>query len=171
MDTKVLVAYATKYGATTEIAEKIGEILRQSGFDTDVLPADRIRNLSSYNAIILGSGVYIGRWRKEASNFLKTNEKILTEKLVWLFSSGPTGEGDPVELMKGWYFPNALKPIADRIQPKDIAVFHGSLNREKLSFIEKWMIKNVKAPIGDFRNWDSIVSWAKDIANKLKEAQ
>jgi menaquinone-dependent protoporphyrinogen oxidase len=169
MNTQVLVAYATKHGATAEIAEKIGQVLRQAGLRTDVLPTDRVSDLTPYKAVVLGSAVYIGKWRKEAATFLKANEKMLAERQVWLFSSGPTGEGDPVELVNGWHFPKAQQPIADRIQPRDIAVFHGALNLKKLNLIEKWMIKNVKAPLGDFRDWDAITSWATAIADVLKE--
>lgn len=169
MDKQVLVAYATKYGATAEIAEKIGQVLGQAGLRTDVLPTDRVSDLHSYKAVVLGSAVYIGRWRKEAATFLKANEKVLAEQLVWLFSSGPTGEGNPVELTQGWYFPKALQPIADRIRPRDIAVFHGAINMKKLNLIEKWMINKVKAPLGDFRDWDAITSWAAAIADVLKE--
>jgi len=86
---------------------------------------------------------------------------------VWLFSSGPTGEGDPVELAQGWRFPKALQPIADHIGPRDIAVFHGDLERDELNLIEKWMIKMVSAPVGDFRDWDAIASWASSIAEAL----
>ena len=169
MDKQVLVAYATKYGATVEIAEKIGQVLRQAGLSTDVLPADRIGDLSAYQAVVLGSAVYIGQWRKEAVKFLKANETMLAEKPVWLFSSGPTGEGDPVELTQGWRFSGKLQPIADRIAPRDIAVFHGAVDMGKLNFIEKWMLKNVKAPIGDFRDWDAITSWATAMADELKK--
>jgi menaquinone-dependent protoporphyrinogen oxidase len=169
MNAQVLVAYTTKYGATAEIAEQIGQVLRQAGLRTDVLPADRVGDLTSYRAIVLGSAVYIGRWRKEAAKFLKANEAVLAEQLVWLFSSGPTGEGDPVELTNGWHFPKALQPIADRIRPRDIAVFHGAIELKKLNFIEKWMIRKVKASLGDFRDWDAITSWATAIADELKK--
>jgi menaquinone-dependent protoporphyrinogen oxidase len=170
MDSQVLVTYATKYGATAEIAEKIGQVLRQAGLQVDVLPADRVGDLSPYKAVVLGSAVYIGQWRKEAVKFLKTNETLLADKPVWLFSSGPTGEGDPVELTEGWRFPGKLQPVADRIRPRDIAVFHGTVDANKLNFIEKWMIKNVKSPLGDYRDWDAITSWATTIADVLKEA-
>jgi menaquinone-dependent protoporphyrinogen oxidase len=169
MNAQVLVAYATKYGATAEIAEKIGQVLRQAGLRTDVLPADRISDLTPYKAVVLGSAVYIGRWRKEAVKFLKANETVLAGKLVWLFSSGPTGEGDPVELTNGWHFPKALQPIADRIAPHDTAVFHGAVDVNKLNFIEKWMLKNVKAPLGDYRDWEAITAWATAIAEALQE--
>jgi len=168
MDGRVLVTYATKYGATAEIAERIGQVLRQAGLDVEVLPAERVGNLQAYKAVVLGSAVYIGQWRKQAAAFLKTNEKALAERPVWLFSSGPTGEGDPVALTQGWRFAKGLQPAADRIRPRDIAVFHGSANVEKMNFLEKWMLKNVKAPAGDFRDWDAITTWATAIAEALK---
>lgn len=169
MDNKVLVVNSTKYGGTAEIADKIGQVLGKAGLSTDVLPVDLVNDLSSYRAVVLGSAVYMGRWRKEAAVFLKDNEKVLAEQLTWLFSSGPTGEGSPVELMKGWYFPSALKSIADRIKPRGTALFHGVLNMKKLNLVEKWLIKNVKSPVGDFRDWDAIASWTTTIAKEIKE--
>lgn len=171
MEKRVLVAYATKYGATAEIAEKIGQVLCQAGLQADVLPADRVADPNAYSAVVLGSAVYIGQWRKEATRFLKDNEALLATKPVWLFSSGPTGEGDPLELTQGWRFPGKLQPIADRIAPRDIAVFHGASDVDKLNFLEKWMLKNVQAPVGDFRDWEAIIAWAKAMAQELKKGQ
>jgi menaquinone-dependent protoporphyrinogen oxidase len=168
MSQKVLVTYGTKHGATAEIAEKIGAVLKENGLETDVLPVKDVSNPAPYSAVVLGSAVYVGGWRKEAAKFLKGNEDILKQKPVWIFSSGPTGEGDAVELMQGWDFPKKLLPVIERIAPKGRAVFHGDLNPEKLSSLEKWMIKKVKAPIGDFRDWDAVTSWASDIAAALK---
>ena len=167
MSTKVLVAYATKWGATEEIAQRIGEVLGEGGLDIDVLPAGRVGALTPYDAVVLGSSVTIGRWRKEAARLLKDNQETLSGMDVWLFSSGPTGEGDPVELGGGWRFPRALQPIADAIGPRDTALFHGALHLEDLNLIERWMIKNVKAPLGDFRDWDAIDQWARGIAKEL----
>lgn len=168
METKILVAYATQYGATAEIAEKIGQVLRAAGLQADVLPVDRVRDLAPYRAVVLGSGVYIGQWRKPAAQFLKAHAQALAERPVWFFSSGPTGAGDPSEEAQGWRFPKGLQPLADQIQPRDIALFHGALDASKLNFIEKWMLKNVKAPLGDFRDWDAITVWATAIAEALK---
>lgn len=169
MDKNILVTYASKYGATAEIAEKIGAVLREEGLPVEVYPVDRIRDLTPYTAVILGSAVYIGKWNKEAVEFLQNHEKTLADRAVWLFSSGPTGEGDPVELLEGWRLPAALQPVADRIRPRDIAVFHGYINPERVSFIEKWAVKNVvKKPFGDFRDWDAIVTWSATIADELR---
>lgn len=168
MDKKVLVAYATKYGSTAEIAEKIGQVLRQAGRQADVLPADKVGDLGAYGAVVLGSAVYIGQWRKEAARFLKANEAALAQRPVWLFSSGPTDEGDPLELVQGWRFPGKLQPISDRIQPRDVAIFHGAADADKMSGFDKWILKNVKAKLGDFRDWEAIAAWAEAIAAALE---
>ena len=169
MDRKVLVAYATKYGATEEIAERISQVLKNAGFSVDLRPAAQIGDLSPYDAVVLGSAVYAGQWRKEAAEFLTENEKALAERPTWLFSDGPTGQGDPVELMKGWRFPEALQPVADRIVPRDITFFHGDIDMQKLNLGEKLLVKAIKAPTGDFRNWDAIDAWAQEIAKQLAE--
>jgi menaquinone-dependent protoporphyrinogen oxidase len=167
MSTKVLVVYATKYGATAEIAEKIGEVLNQAGVSTEVLPVNQVKDLSPFGAVVLGSAVYIGRWRKEAVKFVKANEKPLSRLPLWIFSSGPTGKGDPVELTKGWRLPKSLKPQFDRIQPREIVVFHGGIDPAKMKPLEKWMIEKVGAAAEDSRDWDSIASWAKAIASAI----
>jgi menaquinone-dependent protoporphyrinogen oxidase len=164
----VLVAYATKYGATAGIAEKIGQVLVEAGVGAEVLPAEGVDDLASYTAVVLGSAVYAGQWRKQAAEFLQANEKALAQRPIWIFSSGPTGRGDPVELMNGWRFPKPLQPVADRIRPRDVALFHGVIDLEKLNFAEKMIIKGLKAPLDDFRDWDAITAWAQAIAEDLK---
>lgn len=164
---RVLVAYGSKYGATAGIAERIGETLRQKGLSADVLSVGRVQDLSGYDAVVLGSGVYAGAWRKDAAAFLTANEAWLANHPVWLFSDGPTGRGDPVALMKGWRFPQALQPVAERIRPRDIALFHGALDPNKLNFAEKLLLKAIKAPTGDFRDWQAIQFWAEGIAAGL----
>ncbi len=167
---RILVAYASKHGATAEIATRVGEVLCQAGLATDVEPADRVKGLTTYRAVVLGSAVYVGHWRKEAATFLKANEKALAARPVWLFSSGPTGEGDALKLTKGWRFPEDLASVAGRIQPRGIVVFHGKVDPAKLGFVEKAMLKHVDAPVGDFRDWPAIASWAASIADTLQTA-
>jgi menaquinone-dependent protoporphyrinogen oxidase len=167
MEIKVLVAYASKQGATGEIAEKIGEVIRDRGLAVDVCPANKVQELGSYGAVVLGSAVYYGRWQKDAVKFLSRNEKILTDLPVWFFSSGPVGEGDPVELLDGWEFPALQQDIADRIQPRGTTVFHGVLRDDKLNFFEKWVMNNFDSPEGDFREWDAITALAEAIAAEV----
>lgn len=168
MSNSVLLAYASKYGSTKEIAEKIGEVFKQEGIAVDVMPAQQVKDLSGYKDVIIGAALYMGGWRKEAKNFITKYEKALTECRVWVFSSGPSGKGDPAELLKGVIVPPGIKMILDRIKTQDIIVFHGNLNPEKMGGFEKWIVKRVGGDTGDFRDWDMINAWAKKTAAELK---
>jgi menaquinone-dependent protoporphyrinogen oxidase len=143
-------------------------VLAESGVKAEVTPIGSVKDVASYDAVIAGSAVYAGFWRKDAAEFLRSNESKLAEKPVWLFSTGPTGEGDPVQLMKGWRFPDSLRSAADAIGPRDIAFFHGLLDMTKLNLGEKLIVKGIKAPIGDFRDWDAIEKWTIAIAKEIR---
>lgn len=171
MEQRVLVAYASKYGATEGIAQAIGQSLREAGLAADVLSCRDVKSLQGYTAVVLGSAVYVGRWRREAADFLRNAEGQLAGMPVWLFSSGPTGEGDLDELLKGWRFPSALQAIAERIVPRDIAVFHGALDKGALNPFDAFIVRNVKAPTGDFRDLDVVSGWARGIAEALAETR
>lgn len=168
---KILVAYASKYGSTAEIAEKIGEVLSQNNLNVTVLEADKVSDVTAYDAVVLGSAVYAGSWLKDAATLLENSEKFLATKPVWFFSSGPTGEGNPVDIMHGWRFPEALEKVAERIKPRDIAFFHGKIDLDKMHFGEKLIIKALRAKTGDFRDWEAISVWAKQIAKALQPQQ
>jgi menaquinone-dependent protoporphyrinogen oxidase len=168
MPARVLIAFGSKYGSTKEIAEKIGEAIKQEGLEVDILSADKVKSLAEYQGVVIGSAAYIGGWRKEVTGFVKKNEKTLAGLPVWIFSSGPAGKGDPVQQVQGWLYPKALKPVIDNIKPRDVTVFHGNINTAKMNAIEKWMIKQVKSEYGDFRDWEAIAKWGKGIAAALK---
>lgn len=167
MGTKVLVIYGSKNGATADIAIKIGDVLASEGLESTVLDADQAGDPSLYGAVVIGSGVYYGRWVKQAVKFVKDKEDSLAGMPVWFFSSGPTGEGDPLELTSGWRSPKALESSIEKIKPRDIAIFSGAIDDNNLSGFEKFVMKKVKAPSGDFRDWDAIEAWAKAIAGSL----
>lgn len=169
MNGKVLVAYASKYGSTKEIAARIGQLLEAEGLGVDVVEAGQVGSLAGYGAVVLGSAVYAGQWRKEAAELLEKQAASLAELPVWLFSSGPTGEGDASALMDGWLFPENLQEAAERIQPEAIVLFHGVLQPDKMNLAERLIVKSLKAPTGDFRDWEDIEEWAQEIAEALKE--
>jgi menaquinone-dependent protoporphyrinogen oxidase len=170
MNMDILIAYASKYGSTTQIAENIALRFKKAGLEPKLMTAGDIRSLDGYSAAVVGSAVYAGNWLKEASDFLAKFKQELSLKPVWFFSAGPTGNGNPVEQMKGWRFPQALQPLADSIHPRDIAFFHGTLDMEKLRFAEKLIVRALKAPAGDFRDWEKINTWADSIAHALKSS-
>ena len=170
MSDKVLVAYGSKHGMTAEIADKIGKVIRERGFDVDVASADKAGDPAGYRAVVLGSGVYAGMWRRPAARFLKANAAELGRRQTWLFSSGPTGDGELNTLLQGWKFPKGLQPFADQVKPRGVIVFRGAFDEKKANFLERWIIKKVKASFGDFRDWPAIEAWARDIAETLKKS-
>ena len=99
---------------------------------------------------------------------LTGQEEKLALRPVWLFYSGPTGEGDPVEQLQGRIFPDKLKAVVERIKPRETKVFHGDTRPEKFGFWERWILNRVKSGIGDYRDWDAITDWAKQIAEELQ---
>lgn len=168
MADKVLVAYSSKHGATAEIAAKIGDTLKDVGLDADVRDVKQAGDPSTYKAVILGSAAYVGRWRGDAVKYLKKNTNKLSGMPVWLFMSGPSGKGDPAELLKGVIYPPGLKPTIDDIKPRDVKPFHGDTSASRFSGWEKWIMKRVGADAADFRDWDMIAEWAGKIAAELK---
>lgn len=160
---KLLVTYASKYGSTAEIAEVIGKELRKHGYEVTIKAVDQAGDPAGYDGFVIGSAVYAGSWIKSAAGFLRENQSLLASRPVWLFSSGPTGEGDPNEIMDGWVFPEDLAPVREAIKPKDVVLFHGNIDLDKLSFTEKMIIKSVKATVGDYRDWLVVRGWANTI--------
>lgn len=167
MDKRILVAYGSKRGSTAEIAAKIGEALRRKGLRVDVLDAGAAGDLARYDAVIVGSSVYIGLWHRKVVRFLKKNMERLAKSPVWLFICGPTGPGNPVEQMDGWFYPKSLQPVMDRLHPREITCFGGKLALKSLNSFERMIINKVKAPEGDFRDWQAVESWADAIARAL----
>ena len=166
---RVLVAYATKSGATAEIAQAIGEELARLGHRPEVRAADTVGDLRPYDAVILGSAVYIGKWRKEAIRLGLRHAAELRGKPVWLFESGPTDasadEGRAVPA-------KAAAELATRIGARAHVVFGGKFGPEQVGdFARRMIAKSDKSPYGDFRNFDRIRAWARGIGTELRSAQ
>lgn len=163
----VTVVYGSKHGATAEIAERVARVLNDEGLEALALDARDARGLGA-GAYVIGSAIYYGRWQKSAAKFLKKNKEALAGRAVWLFQSGPTGEGDARALLQGWKYPKSLEGAIESITPRDIAVFHGMVDAAKLGGFEKMAVQKVEAPLGDFRDWAAIEAWAKGIAVELR---
>lgn len=160
---RVMVSAASKHGATAEIAEVIGEVLGDRGLDTEVRPPDGIESIDGYDAFVIGSAVYAGHWLKEAVALIENHGSFLRNHPVWLFSSGPVGEPPKPEEE-----PVDIAHLLDAIGAGEHRVFGGRLDRSRLGFAEKAIVMALRAPEGDFRDWDEIRAWAAGIAAKLE---
>ena len=156
----ILVAVASKHSSTRGIAEAIGQELRRSGHTVQVRGADEVNGLGGYDAVILGSAIYMGNWLAEARQFVDKNRASLATMPVWLFSSGPLGQSDP---QPPGDFAH-LRELMDATQARGHRTFVGKLDRSSLGRAERLVAKVVRAPEGDFRDWEAIREWAREIA-------
>jgi len=91
---RVLVTAASRHGSTAEIAEAIATGLTRRGADAEAIPIDEVDGLEGFDAVVLGSAIYMGRWLKPARKFAEAHAAELSQRPVWLFSSGPLGDGE-----------------------------------------------------------------------------
>lgn len=158
---RILVSAGSKHGSTREIGEKIGGVLRELGHDVDIVDPDQVGDLDGYEAVVLGSAVYAGRWTAAA---IELAHRIADSGVpaTWLFSSGPVGdppkpEEDPVD----------VAAIYESTSAREHTVFAGKIDKSRLSFGERAILVAVRAPEGDFRDWEEITAWATRIAEQL----
>lgn len=159
---RVLVTAASKHGATTDIAQAIGAAMAKHEIDADVWSIEAIESLEVYDAVVLGSAIYMGKWLEPAKTFIERHAVELRERPVWLFSSGPLG--DPAKPESP---PADAAAMIEATGAREHVVFAGSLDKHRLGITERAMVAAVKAPEGDFRPWDEIEAWAARIAEAV----
>jgi menaquinone-dependent protoporphyrinogen oxidase len=178
---KILVAYASRHGATKGIAEHIATTLEQSGLDVTLQPVANAAAIDGYDAYVIGSAAYLGGWLGDATAFVRRHRDVLGGRPVWLFSSGPTS-AETVDA-KGRDMLEAAEPkefaeFARTIGPRDERVFYGAYDpdapasglAERLmsGFMRLAPAARQALPAGDFRDWPAIEAWATGIARELQ---
>jgi len=160
---KVLVTFASKHGSTTEVGQRIAAELIEKGVGADALPVNDVGDIARYDAVVIGSSVYFGRWMREAVAFVERNRTRLAGRPIWLFSVGPLGDQPRTD-------PADVGGLAASLHAVEHHLFTGALDVSELSFPERVLVKGVKSPMGDFRNWGEIESWAASIATELEQS-
>jgi menaquinone-dependent protoporphyrinogen oxidase len=169
---KVLVSAASKHGATSEIAEGLGEALRgalqeRGAGEEDVVEvrsAEQVSSVEDYDAVVLGSAVYAGRWLEPARELAERQAGALAARPVWLFSSGPVG--DPPKPAEEEAVD--VSGILEATGARDHRVFPGRVDKGALGFAEKAIVLALRVPEGDFRDWEALRLWAREIAAELR---
>lgn len=165
MSDKILIAHATKAGSTREVAEAIAEELRSRGAEVDVSPANDVKKVSAYTAVIVGSAIRMGKLLSDATKFVKKHEKTLNELPVAYFVVCMTMKDDTEE--NRTTVEAYLDPVCELVEPVDMGLFAGAINYSKLSFPARTMSKAMKVSEGDFRDWDAIRDWTRQVHQKL----
>ncbi len=159
---KVLVAVASRHGATREIGDAIAEALIAAGHEAEVADPDDVESVAPYGAVVLGSSVYVGRWAASARALVDRLGHQLATRPVWLFSSGPVGNppkptGDPEE----------IPGLVARLAAQGHRSFAGRLDTEDLSLAERAVVALIQVEKGDYREWGEPLSWGDEIAREL----
>ena len=161
---KALVSVSSKHGSTDEIGQAIAESLRAAGIEVDVTAPEHVAALDEYDAVVVGSALYMGRWMGPARDLVKRDADILRGRPVWLFASGPvTGVEDPGDAAEG-------SKLLELVGGREFRVFPGKLDRDRLGFGERTIVRMIKSPWGDYRPWESIREWASSIVASLADA-
>jgi menaquinone-dependent protoporphyrinogen oxidase len=164
--TNVLVAYASKRGSTAEIAEAIADKLREFGLDVDCVPAHEVATLEPYDAVVLGSAVYVKHWRGDARRFLRHHADELSRRPFWVFSSGPVGEaGGAVDAV--WVEPSRIAERVEDLGVREHVVFGGRLPTDPKNPLERALVDRTPRAYHDRRDWAEIRGWASGIGAEL----
>ena len=166
----VLVTAASRHGSTEEIAERIGVDLSRWGLQVDVRKLVDVDDVRAYDAVVLGSAIFYGKWMKEAIRFVAVHADELAERPTWLFGSGSITGNPPLD-----DDPNAIKPslveeLVVQTQAREHKVFAGKLDSATLSLTELLPVKMARGREGDWRDWQAIDEWAAEIAHELEDS-
>ena len=166
MSVSILVAYATRYGSTQEVAEAIAAALRAGGQTVDCLPAKQVRSLDGYPAVVLGAPLYMFRWHADAKSFLSRHRQALMARPVAVFAMGPLKDE-----AKDW---QDVRAQLDKellkfpwLAPVATEVFGGKHDPAKLTFPHNLIPALKQMPATDIRDWSAIRAWARGLAVML----
>lgn len=160
---RILVSVASKHGSTAEIGHEIAGVLTEAGFKVDIVAPDDVKTLDGFDAVVLGSGVYVGHWLAPARDLVERLSDQLVERPVWLFSSGPIG--DPPKPEED---PEEVAELLEITHARAHCTFGGKVDKSTLGLGEKVIVAAVRVPEGDFRPWADVRAWATGIAEALK---
>lgn len=165
----VLVAAASKHGATDEIAVRIGADLAERGVRVEVKKLRDVDDVGRYDAFVVGSGIYLGTWLKEARRFVDIHAAELAKRPTWLFASGsivgdPPSADDPDALRAG-----LAEKLVEKTGAREHKLFPGKVDMNKLGLLEKTAVRGAHATEGDYRDWREIDQWAAGIARQLED--
>lgn len=170
MSNSVLVAYATRGGSTTEVAQAIAAALEEAGVKAEVLPVSEVDSLAGKTALILGAPLYIGSFPKEFHQFVRRHRAALEAARPWCFVLGPTRrEMKDFDAARN----QATKQLGRYpwLRPVDLHVFGGKWNMNTLPFPFSLIGRlPAKLPAEDIRDWAAIKEWATEIARQIKPA-
>lgn len=163
---RVLVTVASRHGGTQGIGAVVAGVLRAAGHEVAEVDPDDVDSLEPYDAVVLGSAVYVGRLAAALRELVDRLPAQLAVRPVWLFWSGPLGE-PPLPASE----PDDVGVVARRVGARDVACFAGRLQREELGLAERALVAMIDAEPGDFRDFEEVGAWAATVASGLRQLE
>ncbi|MFJ3540444.1 flavodoxin domain-containing protein [Streptomyces sp. NPDC090109] len=165
---RVLVAYATAHGSTRSIAERLAARLREQGLPVDVLPVGAARDLRPYGTFVLGSAVHAMAWLPEALAFAHREARTLARRDVWLFSVGmPAALRGPWRTLAAQEEGRVIGGVGDVLHPRSHRLFSGVVRPGHLSVSGRLRFRAMGLRYGDYRDWNAVDGWAREIGREL----
>ncbi len=169
---KVLVAYASQYGSTSEVAAAVGEVFCEQGTAVDVKQLTNIHDLTPYQAVILGSPIRSEAWTPEAVAFVEAHQAALSQLPVAYFLTcmtlGLAGDTPEVRQRVAGYL-DPVRAQIPAVQPVDVGLFAGALDYSKMSYAMQGLYRAFAEDDtdGDYRDWTAIRTWAAEVQPRL----
>jgi menaquinone-dependent protoporphyrinogen oxidase len=163
----VIVTAAGRQGATYEIAEAIGRVLRERGLETTVSRPEQVDDVTGYDAVVLGSAVYGGHWLEPAKDFARHFARELSKRPVWLFSSGPVGDPRRKLVQKMTADPLELPTVLGQTHACEHRILAGRLAGARLGRAQRLSLLLFRGLQGDWRDWAEVERYASAIADTL----
>jgi menaquinone-dependent protoporphyrinogen oxidase len=162
---KVLIAYATSYGSTREVAERVGEVLAERGVGTTVRAAKDVDSLDGVSAVVLGGALYFFRLHKDARRFLSRHREVLKDLPVAVFAMGPFNDTEKEFAGARGHLDRSLRKHA-WLKPALVQIFGGKFDPKGLKFPHSNPGMK-QMPASDIRDWDAIRAWAESLPQVL----
>ena len=159
----ILVTAASKHGATDEVADAIARRIEASGITVDRLAPADVTSVADYDAVVVGSAVYILQWMPEAHDFMERFKDELPAGRVWAFSVGMNGV-----LKHSRQDGSRVGPLLTHVKCRDLHTFAGRYKPSLLSLRERSVARLAGVVEGDFRDWEAVDQWADEIVEALK---
>lgn len=174
MLSSVLIAFATRSGATAEVAEAIAAAMQEAGVSAEIQAASQVNSLTGREAVILGAPLYVGRFPKEFRHFLRLHRDALSIMRPWFFVLGPT-RNNPKDFEAAQNQAENQLAQFPHLHPADLHVFGGRWSTAGLPFpfsLLRRLPGNPlnKVPQEDIRDWGAIRQWATGIARQIRHA-
>lgn len=162
---RILITYASRYGATQSVAKAIGERLSYLGFAADVLPVEERPDPAAYDGIVLGSSIRMGRWLTPALKFAEANASVLRQKPTAIFTVHMLNadESESSQAARAEY----VAPLHALFTPQAEAFFTGEIDLNRLGMMDRFIARMVKAQNQDQRDWEAIQEWADEVAQQV----